>query len=127
VAVGGVRFTTVSGAVVVPGRRLAAGGQGEVFTVSAGQVFKRYFPAALDSDPSLERRLRAVAGHAPAGWREPGGHLALAWPAEVVLGDGRFAGFLMPAVDMTQTVGLHRITNPTDRQAATGMTAWAPR
>jgi len=125
VAVGGVRFTTASGDVVVPGRRLAAGGQGEVFTVSAGQVFKRYFPATLDSDPSLERRLRAVAGHAPAGWREPGGHLALAWPAKVVLGDGRFAGFLMPAVDMAQTVGLHRITNPTDRRAATGMTAWA--
>jgi DNA-binding helix-hairpin-helix protein with protein kinase domain len=48
----------------------------------------------------------------------------LAWPSEVVLADGRFAGLLMPAVDTRQTVELHRITNPTDRRTATGAAAW---
>jgi Anaphase-promoting complex subunit 4 WD40 domain len=41
-----------------------------------------------------------------------------------VLADGRFAGFLMPAVDTRQTVELHRITNPTDRRTAAGTAAW---
>ena len=30
----------------------------------------------------------------------------------------------MPAVDMNTTVDLHQVTNPTDRQQATGRTAW---
>jgi len=66
-----------------------------------------------------------MAGRRPAEWREAGsGHMNLAWPSEVVLADGRFAGFLMPAVDTRQTVELHRITNPTDRRTATGAAAW---
>lgn len=28
-----------------------------------------------------------------------------------------FAGFIMPAIDMASTVGIHRITNPSDRLA----------
>jgi len=98
-----------------------------VFAVTAmrRQVFKRYLPSTLESDPALERRLRVMVEHRPEGWREGGsGHLTLAWPTEVVLADGRFTGFLMPVVDMKDTVGLHRITNPTDRRMATGTTAW---
>jgi eukaryotic-like serine/threonine-protein kinase len=123
-----MRLITQSGGTIVPGRKLAAGGQGEVFAVTATrrQVFKRYLPATLASDPSLERRLRVMVEHRPEGWRERGSdHLTLAWPTEVVLADGQFTGFLMPAVDMAETVGLHRVTNPTDRRTATGPTAWA--
>jgi len=39
----------------------------------------------------------------------------MAWPSELVLEDGSFAGFLMPVVNMADTVGMHRITNPSDR------------
>jgi hypothetical protein len=86
-------------------------------------VFKRYLPATL-ADRSLQRRLTVMTSR-PVQCREAGsGHLTLAWPAEVVQADGRFAGFLMPEVDMGRTVGLHRITNPTDRAAATGPTSW---
>jgi WD40 repeat protein len=108
------------------GQRLAGGGQGEIFAVVSHQelVFKRYLPRTLAQDQSLERRLSVMTGR-PVQWREPdSGHLTLAWPTDLVRDDGRFAGFLMPAVDMDRTVGLHRITNPTDRAAATGPTSW---
>jgi hypothetical protein len=120
-------LVTVSGGRVLPGRKLATGGQGEIFAISSptGFVFKRYLRRTLDSDPALARRLRVMAARRPAEWREAGsGHMNLAWPSEVVLADGRFAGFLMPAVDTGQTVELHRITNPTDRRTATGAAAW---
>src|SRR6516225_7429864 len=120
-------LATVSGGTVLPGRKLATGGQGEIFAVAspAGFVLKRYPRRTLDSDPALGRRLRVMADRRPAEWREAGsGHMNLAWPSEVVLADGRFAGFLMPAVDARQTVELHRITNPTDRRTATGAAAW---
>src|SRR5690348_7174908 len=120
-------LATVSGGTVLPGRKLATGGQGEIFAVAspAGFVLKRYLRRTLDGDPALARRLGVMAGRRPAEWREAGsGHMNLAWPSEVVLADGRFAGFLMPAVDTRQTVELHRITNPTDRRTATGAAAW---
>ena len=120
-------LATVSGGTVLPGRKLATGGQAEIYAVSSpsGSVFKRYLRRTLDSDPALGRRLRVMADRRPAEWREAGsGHMNLAWPSEVVLADGRFAGFLMPAVDTLQTVELHRITNPTDRRTATGAAAW---
>jgi hypothetical protein len=120
-------LSTVSGGTVLPGRKLATGGQGEIFAVASptGFVLKRYLRPTLDSDPALARRLRVMASRRPHEWREAGsGHMNLAWPSEVVLADGRFAGFLMPAVDTGQTVELHRITNPTDRRTATGAAAW---
>src|SRR5262249_2006758 len=86
---------------------------------------KRCLRRTVDSDRALARRLRVMADGRPAEWREAGsGHMNLAWPSEVVLADGRFAGFLMPTVDTRQTVELHRITNPTDRRTATGAAAW---
>jgi DNA-binding helix-hairpin-helix protein with protein kinase domain len=120
-------LSTVSGGTGLPGPKLATGGQGEIFAVSfpSGFVLKRYLRRTLDSDPALARRLRVMAARRPAEWREAGsGHMNLARPSEVVLADGRFAGFLMPAVDSRQTVELHRITNPTDRRTATGTAAW---
>lgn len=119
---------TGSGVTVMTGRKLDAGGQGEVYAVTApsGQVFKKYLRTTLDADPGLARRLSVMVTHRPAEWREPqSGHVMLAWPSETVTENGRFAGYLMPVVDIDNTVGLHRITNPTDRREATGATAWA--
>lgn len=121
-------LVTGSGGGVALGPRLAAGGQGEVFAVTSprGLVFKRYLQRTLDGDPALERRLAVMVARRPGLWREPGsGHLSLAWPSDMVREDGRFSGFLMPGVDIAATVGMHRVTNPTDRGAAAGATSWA--
>jgi DNA-binding helix-hairpin-helix protein with protein kinase domain len=121
-------FKTRSGGVVAVGAKLAAGGQGEVYSVSSPRwmVLKKYKPAALASDPTLEHRLQAMITYPPTQWREAhSGHVTLAWPTEIVDEDGYFAGFLMPTVDMSSTVSLHRVTNPSDRVAAAGPTAWA--
>ena len=121
-------IVTSSGLTVVPGTRLAGGGQAEVFALVSrpGFVFKRYLRQALADDPRLERRLRIMVAQRPAEWREPRtGHMTLAWPDDLVFDNGRFAGFLMPQVDMGRTVELHRVTNPSDRRTATGASAWA--
>jgi hypothetical protein len=115
------------GREVAVNRQLAGGGSGGVYSVTSlpGVVFMRYLPRTLARDPTLERRLRVMVAHPPAGWLEPrSGHVMLAWPSEVVLEDGQFVGFLMPAVDMANTVELHRVTNPSDRRTATGPHSW---
>jgi DNA-binding helix-hairpin-helix protein with protein kinase domain len=120
-----------SGAPLAAGPRLAAGGQGEVFAVESppGYVFKKYFPRELSKDPELEARLLSMVSNPPAGWRELSGHVTMAWPADIVYEDGRFAGFIMPVIDMASTAGIHRLTNPSDRnrkdQGPTG--AWMAR
>ena len=125
---GGVSYRTRSGQPVTVGRLLARGGEGEVFAVNSprGTVFKKYLPAAFARDPALEDRLRAMVANPPAQWREPQSHhVTLAWPTDLVLENGRFAGFLMAAVEMAETVEPHRVTNPDDRRKASGSTAWA--
>lgn len=119
-----VVLRTASGQIVRVGAKLGSGGQGEVFAAGRDTVLKKYLPTTLIADPALERRLQVMVTHRPTGWRVAGGHVTLAWPSQVVLADGQFAGFLMPAVDMRDTVELHRITNADDRRKATGGTAW---
>jgi DNA-binding helix-hairpin-helix protein with protein kinase domain len=121
-------LATASGSPIIAGSRLAIGGEGEVYAVTSPPsfVFKKYLLRTLAGDLTLERRLEVMVSRPPAEWREPrSGHVMLAWPSEVVLEDGRFAGFLMPAVDMADTVELHRVTNPSDRRAAGGAGSWA--
>jgi DNA-binding helix-hairpin-helix protein with protein kinase domain len=62
-------LSTVSGGTVLPGRKLATGGQGEIFAVASptGFVLKRYLRRTLDGDPALARRLRVMARHAAPG------------------------------------------------------------
>ncbi len=121
-------YRTRSGQPVTVGRLLARGGEGEVFAVTSprGTVFKKYLPAAFARDPALENRLRAMVANPPAQWREPQSHhVTLAWPTDLILENGRFAGFLMAAVEMAETVEPHRVTNPDDRRKASGSTSWA--
>jgi DNA-binding helix-hairpin-helix protein with protein kinase domain len=125
-----VTFTDGSGAPILVGPRLAGGGQGEVFGIlyPPEQVFKKYFPHELEKDPTLEHRLRAMVANKPQGWREHGGHITMAWPTELIFEDGLFVGFTMPIVDMADTVGIHRITNPSDRRRPdpSGAVSWMP-
>ncbi len=118
---------TASGGLVTVGKLLKAGGEGEVHAVIAprGMVLKKYKPEILQKAPVTETKVRAMTMNPPAEWRErASGHVTLAWPSQVVMENGRFTGFLMPAVDTATSVELHRIANPTDRRNATGRTVW---
>ena len=116
-----------SGGVIAVSAQLGDGAQGEIYAVASQPqvVFKKYKATALARDTTLESRLTVMAAHPPNRWREPtSGHVTLTWPTDIVTENGRFAGFLMPAVDVDTTVDLHRVTNPTDRQRASGRTGW---
>lgn len=115
------------GSAVRVGRRLAAGGQGEVFDVSEppGCVLKRFLPAVVAGDSSLTERLAVMVANRPSVWKEArSGHVMLAWPSEAVCEDGEFVGFLMPRLDVSQTVELHQVANPSDRRRAAGTAGW---
>ena len=117
---------TQSGQRVIEGRRLAAGGEGEIFQVVAppGLAFKRYFRTVLDRNPSHPTASRQWSTSARAVKRRTDRALMLAWPEAAAFDGGQFAGFLMPLIDTANTVELHRVTNPTDRRDATGSTTW---
>jgi hypothetical protein len=118
---------TGAGFEVTPAERIGAGGEGEVFAVAAptSVVFKRFRPVAFRREPLLAERLRVMVAQPPDGWLEaPGGHVTMAWPADVVYDGDSFAGFLMPYLELSDTVELHRVTNPTDRRSAVGSTDW---
>jgi amino acid transporter len=120
-------YRTAAGRFVSVGSRLAAGGEGEVYAVTAPPdvVFKKYKPEILAKAPDTGPKVRAMTTSPPPGWKEAGtGHVTLAWPSQVVLENSRFAGFLMPKVDTASSVELHRIANPSDRRAASGNTSW---
>lgn len=71
---------------MLPGRKLATGGQGEIFAVASptGFVLKRYLRRTLDSDPALARRLWVMADRRPAEWREAGSGVERAEAAEQI-------------------------------------------
>lgn len=119
VAAASGNLVTESGVPVGVGRRLGGGGQGEVFELVSPHrhVFKRMSDEEL-ADPQLHARVAAMVATPPDAWREAkSGHVMLSWPTHVVVERGRFVGFLMPLMDMSQTVALHEVTNPSDRQA----------
>jgi DNA-binding helix-hairpin-helix protein with protein kinase domain len=123
-------YKTASGQRVTLGRKLGFGGEGEIFEVTSlpGTAFKKYLPCAFTRMSPAERtggKVLAMAARPPQ-WREVGtGFVTMAWPSQAVLENGRFAGFLMPAVDTRHTVELHQVVNPSARRIATGDSAWA--
>lgn len=107
------------GATLTVGPLIASGGQGVVYEVEGDQsrVLKQIKPAALADAPEFEQRVRAMVAGRPESWREPAsGHVLLAWPEDVVLDGGRFAGLVMPRIDGSATVELHVVANPSDRR-----------
>lgn len=105
---------TTSGLTLV--RRLGAGGEAEVFEVAERprSAYKRFRqPTAARAD-----KLRVMLDHPPeiVDVARSGGHVAIAWPDELVLGDGRRVdGFLMPRIDLGVTVPVFQVYNPSSR------------
>jgi serine/threonine protein kinase len=111
-------------------QRLGSGGQGEVFALVEpdGYVLKRYFDAEIGRDPTLADRLTVMAHAMPARTRRAeSGHILLAWPTDLVESGDHFVGYLMPLIDRSKTLPLHRVANPSDgrRSSSTSASRWA--
>ncbi|HUP85445.1 MAG TPA: hypothetical protein VM143_07240 [Acidimicrobiales bacterium] len=103
-------------------RRLGAGGEAEVYEVDGrpGLAFKKY------RLPSSERaaKLRVMLASPPLD-AKAGGHVAIAWPEELVVdGRGVVEGFLMPRIDLTATVPLFQVYNPASRHQIAPAFTW---
>jgi hypothetical protein len=108
--------------VLTLARRLGAGGEAEVFEVAdrpglAAKLYRR---------PTAERaqKLRVMLANPPSG-TDAGGHVAIAWPTELVVGaSGSVDGFLMPRIDLAQTVPLFQVYNPASRVVIAPAFTW---
>ena len=116
---------TATGIPVQVGPKIASGGQGEIFVVNspARSALKRFHESELKAVPDLRRRIETMVAQAPKRGAATG-HVRLTWPTAVVLDRGRFVGFLMPLLDVRETVELHRVSNPSDRRNPIGGNAW---
>lgn len=112
-----------SGQSVRAGKELADGGQGRIFAVAGHSqwVFKAYKTQALRSDPTLEARIRTMVDAPPVGAQDRHGHPVLAWPVDLVTDTGHFAGFVMPRIEVQDSVELHEVANPT---GSSGQISW---
>lgn len=114
-----MRLTNGKGEQVQLGSSVGKGGQGEVFRCQiGGQGFAaKLLKATGDAATALtERRVRAMVESPPPGWRdEASGRVLVAWPVEVLLDNGRFAGFIMPLLESGAMAEIHMISNPSSR------------
>ncbi|HEX7168427.1 MAG TPA: hypothetical protein VF230_15715 [Acidimicrobiales bacterium] len=117
---GAVASTALRGLTLT--RRVGAGGEAEVFEVAErpGLVCKHY------RNPTRDRaeKLRVMLANPPDGMRA-GGHVSIAWPTELVLGDGGdVTGFLMPRIDVRSAIPVFQVYNPQSRVAVAPGFSW---
>ena len=109
------------------GRALGAGGEAEVFAVEGSRqvAFKRYRAAGPQVAAARLAKLRVMIAHPPAEASPAAGHVAIAWPTQVVVDEGgRLDGFLMPAVDASRTLPVFQVYNPQSRLTAAPGFTW---
>lgn len=91
------------------GEQVARTERSTVYTVesdSPSLAFKRYAPATLQDEPSLEARLWAMVSRPPAYRATGTSHVWCAWPEDLAVVEGRFAGYVMSRIDTANAVTL---------------------
>ena len=103
-------------------RAIGAGGEAEIYEVAErpGSACKHY------RQPTRERidKLRVMLEHPPDG-AHAGGHVSIAWPTELVHGDGdQVVGFLMPRIDVRSATPVFNVYNPATRMRIAPGFSW---
>lgn len=109
-------FYTASKQQITLENKLAAGGEGAVWTLQDQPKFvaKLYFPKKLTSEK--EPKLRAMVSNPPIDNMKAQDHISIAWPTELLYdapGNGNFVGYMMPYIEKTPT--LHTVYHPKKR------------
>jgi DNA-binding helix-hairpin-helix protein with protein kinase domain len=95
------------------------GGQGDVVVhavepASSDLVLKRYRSDALRQRPDLEPRLKVMIANPPAYRAAGSDHVTCAWPEDMAYVSGRFAGFVMPRVDIGNARTIDEVATASD-------------
>jgi DNA-binding helix-hairpin-helix protein with protein kinase domain len=108
--------TLSDGTPLVLGPALAKAGEGTIVGVHAhpGWVAKIFHPDLAELADKLDK-VAAMAACQPPGAVQPDGFTVLIWPLQVIYASGRPIGYVMPRIDTTTAVEIHRISNPADR------------
>ncbi|WP_433221223.1 hypothetical protein ACQP00_20020 [Dactylosporangium sp. CS-047395] len=107
-------------------RYIASGGEGWVYELADGTALKWYRPKVLN-ERGAERfaKLTTMVVNPPRDPTANLGHATIAWPTDVVVTPaGEFRGFVMPLLDRSRSVELHRIVNPSDRRSRNREPDW---
>jgi hypothetical protein len=110
------RYIDANGIAVIPGTRIASGGEGSIFEVAgdAGRVLKIYHQFA----PGRLAKLRSMLATPPDDpFRSRSNHISFCWPEGLVFDEqGVSCGFIMPRLDCGTHQPVAVYWNPHDRR-----------
>jgi DNA-binding helix-hairpin-helix protein with protein kinase domain len=115
-------YTTANGTEILLGnQRGKRGGEGTVYAVDGRPNMVAKILHLPKRTPARETKIRTMVSRKPTRRtvrEKNSGKIVptLAWPEEVILEDGKFAGFLMGAIDMDQAAEIAIIENPRRRE-----------
>lgn len=122
----------LTGGSVTLGRVLGKGGQGTIFSIPsnllvAAKVY--HTDMSIRDIVNQQAKLQVMLNHPPTGaptiLHPPKGHVPFAWPVDLLLNDQRrCAGFLMPLIDIDQTIPLRDVYHPGDRRKVFPECTW---
>src|SRR5579884_96711 len=112
-----------TGAALVLGEELAAGGEGRVFAIPSepGLVAKIYHRP----NPERATKLDVMLAHPPVDPTRQRGHVSIAWPVDRVCNtQGNCIGFVMPFLDFSRSISLLKLYHPKDRAQSAPDFTW---
>ncbi len=84
-------FIGSKGTKYVIQKKLAVGGEGEIYYLRDRQCAKIYLPKVLQSNPEIASKIKYMVSHPPTG----DAIRYMAWPTDYLVSDGKFIGFVM--------------------------------
>lgn len=84
-------FTGSTGKKYTVEKKLAVGGEGEIYYLRDGLVAKVYLKKVLDTNTEISEKIMYMVKHPP----ENNAIDFMAWPIDFIVSEGRFCGFVM--------------------------------